>query len=79
MEFLHSLVNVRHVRFITNRFRIETLLEIGQWVKLIGKCLHLERVTIQVMDHVEFMARGKKIEEELRQLRPGVIFRIKSV
>ena len=79
MEFIHSLVNVRQVRFITNRFRIETLLEIAQWVKLSRECAHLERVTIQVMGHVEFTEQVKKIEEELRQLRPGVIFRIKSI
>ena len=76
MEFIQSLVNIRHVRFITNRFRIEALLQVNHWRQLIRKCLHLRRMTIPVMNHAEFAERAKNIEEELRQLRPGVIFRV---
>ena len=76
MEFLQSLINVQHVRYRTNRFRIETLLEIEHWKKLLDKCTHLERVTIQVMDPLEFTEQVRGIEEELREFRPGMIFRI---
>ena len=78
MEFIHSLVNVRHVRFITNRFHTETFFDIRAWQTLMRECVHLERVTIQRMDYAKFTGQVKKIEEELRQLRPGMIFRITS-
>ena len=77
--FIQSLVNVRNVRFITNRFRIETLLQVDHWQQLMRKCVHLERLIIHVRDHAEFTERVQDIEKELRQIRPGMIFRIKSV
>ena len=77
-EFLGLLANVRRVRFVINRHRIRTFLRLGQWQQLIAECLSLERVIIQVVDNGDFTQEARNVEQALRQLRPGIVFRIKS-
>ena len=79
VEFIQSLVNVRRVRFITNRREIVTFLRADQWQQLITECLRLEQVIIQLVDGGEFAWEAEKIEEQLRVFRPGMIFRIGTV
>lgn len=78
-SFLRLLINLRRVRFITNRRQIETFSRIDLWKQLIANCLQLNRVIIQLMDDGDFTARARDIEEQLRNIRPRVIFRIKSL
>ena len=78
VKFIQSLVNLRRVRFITDRCQIETSLHINLWQKLIRVCVYLERVTIDVLDREDFTERARNIEQQLRVERPGVIFRIKN-
>ena len=78
MEFLQSIGHVRQVRFITSEHQIQAFLEIAVWQKLITKCVHLDRVTIQLLDEGYFTQEAANIEQELRRIRPGFIFRIKS-
>lgn len=77
-EFIRSLVNVRHVRFITDRYQIQTFLQIEQWQKIIRQCTQLDRIVIQLLGDGDFQRHAENIEEDLRQLRPGLRFRIKS-
>jgi hypothetical protein len=77
-EFIRSLFNVRRVRFITDRFQIGTFLQIDQWRKMISQCPQLDRIIIQLLDDGDFRRQAELIEQDLRQLRAGLIFRIKS-
>ena len=77
-EFIRSLVNVRHVRFITDRYQIETFLQIEQWKKIITRCMRLDRIVIQLLGDGDFRRQAENIEQDLRHLRPGLRFRIKS-
>jgi hypothetical protein len=79
LEFIGSLVNIRRVRFVMNQHRMQRFLRLRQWEQLIGQCLSLERVIIQVVDDDgDLTQEAEHIEKELRQLRPGIVFRIKS-
>ena len=78
LEFIGSLGNVRQLRFVTNRHQIRTFLRVDQWQQLIVECLFLERVIIQLIDNGNFTQEARNVEQELRQLRPGIGFRIKS-
>jgi hypothetical protein len=77
--FTQSLVNVRRVRLVTSRHQIDEFLGIAAWRQLIAKCVHLDQVTIQLLDEGHFMQKTVKIQRELRRIRPELTFRIKSV
>ena len=77
LEFIKSLVSIRRVRFVTNRDNIKTLLQLNQWQQLIAECLSLERVIIQLVGNRDFTQEVANVEQELRQLRPSIVFRIK--
>ena len=79
MHFIESLTNVQRVRLIVNRHQIETFLLVNQWKRLIVECPRLDRVIIQLVGTGKFTREVLSIEQELRQLRPGMIFRIKSI
>ena len=76
-EFLEHMINVRRVRFTTCCYQIQAFLEVAVWQRMITGCVHLERVTIQLMDKGDFVREAMNIEEELCRIRPGIIFRIK--
>ena len=78
-KFIASLVNVQRVRFITDRYRLWTFLRIDRWGELIRRCARLARIVIQLLGDGDLRQQAKDIEQVLRQLRPGLIFRIKSV
>ena len=78
LDFIGSLTNVRRVRFVTNRSKIQTFLQLNEWQWLIGDCACLERVIIQLVDGGDFTREAKNIEQELCHLRPTIVFRIKS-
>ena len=78
MEFIQSLVNVRRVRFIPDRYQIQTFLQFNLWQKLICECLYLDRIMSLLLADGDFAHEAEEIEQYLRYLRPGVIFRIKS-
>ena len=78
LEFIGSLTNVRRVRFVTNRSKIQTFFQLNQWQRLIVKCLFLEWVIIQLVDGGDFTREAKNVEQELYHLRPAIVFRIKS-
>ena len=77
-EFIGSLVNVRRVRFVTNRQQIPTFLQLNRWQHSFPKCVCLERVIVQLVDDGDFTEEAKNVEQEWRQLRPGIVFRIKK-
>ena len=76
--FIQSLVNVRRVRIVMQDEQLNTALNVNPWQQLIRKCVHLEQVIIQIVGRADCMERVEKIEEELRQFRPEMIFRITS-
>ena len=78
VEFIQSLVNVRRVRFVTDRYQVQTFFQFNLWQKLICGCLKLDRIIIQLLDDGNFTREAEEIEQCLRYLRPGLIFRIKS-
>ena len=73
-----SLTNIQRVRLIVSRDLIETFLPVYQWKRLIEECPRLDRVIIQLVGTGKFTQEALSIEQELRQLRPGMIFRIKN-
>lgn len=77
-KFIRCLVNVRRVRFITDRYQIETFLQIEQWQKIISRGTHLDRIVIQLLSDGDFRQQAESIEQELRRIRPGLIFRIRN-
>lgn len=78
VEFIRSLVNIRRVRFVTDRLQLETFLQVDRWQELIRACVHLERVILQLLDHAELTEEANTIERQLRQIRSGMIFRIRT-
>ena len=51
-----------------------------RWQHLISECVHLKRVIVRLMDHGDSEQEPiTNLEEELRQLRPGMIFRMQTV
>jgi hypothetical protein len=78
MEFLQSIVHVRQVRFVTSRHQIQAFLKIVVWQQLIITRVHLNRVTTQLLNEGDFTQEAANIEQELRQRRPAIVFRIKS-
>ena len=78
MKFIASLRNVRHVRLIVDDDQAETFLEVDQWQQLISECVHLQRVTIKLLDEGHFTQQAVSIEQMLCRIRPGIRFRIKS-
>ena len=78
LEFIGSLANVRRVRFVTSQHQIQTFFQLDQWQQLIAECLSLERVIIQLVDEGDFTRQARNFEQELRQLRPGIVFQIKG-
>ena len=79
MLFISSLINVRRVRVITSRIRIEPLLEFYQWQEVLLRCVQLDRMILQLVDGGKFTREAKNIADELRQFRPGMIFRLERV
>ena len=79
MLFIGSLVNVRRVRFITSRSRIGTLLQFDEWRDALRRCVHLDRVILQLVDDGNFTRQAENIADKLRQFRPRMIFRIEKV
>ena len=78
LSFVELLVNVRRVRLIVNRYCLEEILEARRWRRLMGECIHLNRVIVQLKDYGDLKQEATSIERELRQFRPGMIFRIKT-
>ena len=79
MNFIQLLTNVRRVRLIVNEFQIQAFLNANQWREVIHGCVHLNRVIMQTANPGDFTEAADVIEEELRQLRPGLIFRVKTI
>ena len=77
-DFIRSMVNVRRVRFITDRYQIQAFLQIDQWQKIISQCTKLDRIIIQLLGDGDFRRQAENIEQDLQQLRSGLVFRIKS-
>ena len=77
-KFIASLINVRRVRFITNRLGLQVFLQIDRWQELISQCAHLDRIVIQLLDDGDFQRQAEDIEQVLRQFRPELTFRIQS-
>ena len=78
VEFIQSLTNVRRVQFITNQHEIGTFFQIDQWKQLIVECRRLNRVIIRLIDGGEFTQEAASVEQELRRVRSGMIFRIQT-
>jgi hypothetical protein len=74
--FSRSLINVQRVRIIMQNEQLYAEWNVNRWQQLISECVHLERVIIQIVGRADCTKRVKKIEEELRHLRPGLIVRI---
>ena len=78
LEFTRTLANVRRVGFVTNRHQIHNVVRLHQWQWLIAECACLDGVIIQLVDDGDFVQEASDVEQELRQLRPGFMFQIKS-
>ena len=78
LKFIESLVNVQRVRLFASRLRVEPHLTVRSWQDLIKKCVRLDRVVIQLVDDGDLTDEANNIEQELRAIRPEMIFRIKS-
>jgi hypothetical protein len=78
VEFIQALRNVRRVKSIANRRQIVTFLQIDQWKQLTVECLRLNRVIIRLVDGGDFTQDAANIEQQLRHVRPGMIFRMKT-
>ena len=76
IKFIESLVNVQRVRFLTTAIQIEPYLQVHLWRNLINQCVRLNRVIIQLVDDGDFTQKAHQIEQELRRIRPEMIFRI---
>ena len=78
LTLIQSLVNIQRMRFITNRSQIEHYLKVHLWRDIVEKCVRLDRVILQLVDDGDFTQQAHDIEQELRRIRPEMIFRIKS-
>jgi hypothetical protein len=78
IHYIQSLVNVQRVRFITSQYRIERLLEVYEWRKVISECVRLDRVIIQLVDDGDFAREAHDIQQELRRIRPEITFRVEK-
>ena len=78
LTFLESLVNVRRVRLITTSHFLESMSEVRRWEQILSQCVHLNRVTVELTNGGDFSEKSKKMEQLLRQFRPGMIYRIKT-
>jgi hypothetical protein len=79
MNFIQLLTNVRRMQLIGDAFQIRTFLKVNEWREVIHECVHLSRVIMQTANPGDFTHAADVIEEELRQLRPGLIFRVKPI
>ena len=78
LSFLELLVNVRRVRLITTSHYLESISRVPRWEQILSRCVHLNRVTVELTNGGDFSEKSKKMEEMLRQFRPGMIYRIKT-
>lgn len=67
------------MKFITSRYQIQILFQVHPWRKLVTECDQLDRVIIQLVDDGDYTQEAENIERELRQLRPAIIFRTRTV
>ena len=72
------LANVQRMRFITNRYEIALFLKVQLWQTLVGECVHLERVTIQLVNRTNDWRASNFIQEERRKSQPTFNFWIKG-
>jgi hypothetical protein len=78
LTLIQSLVSIQRIRFITNRSYIEHYLKVHLWRDVVEKCVRLDRVILQLVDDGDFTQQAHNIEQELRRIRPEMIFRMKS-
>ena len=78
IRFIRSLVNIQRVRFITSEYRVNQLLQVNEWREVISECVRLDRVIIQLVNDEGYTREAHNIEQELRRIRPGIIFRIEK-
>ena len=78
VKFIQSMVNVQRVRFITVRSQIKMFLQVQLWQQLIIKCVHLDRVIIKMLNDGDYTRETASIEQNLRRLRPRMIFQIET-
>jgi hypothetical protein len=79
LKFIGSLVNLRRLRLIITRDHLESILYVPRWQHWINECVHLERVIIHVVCNRIPTEKTKAFEEEMRKLRPGMIFRMQTI
>jgi hypothetical protein len=78
-RFIDSLVNLRRLRLIITRNHLPRIFDKSRWQYLISECVHLNRVIIDVVGNEICTKKAKALEEEMRKLRPGIIFRIATL
>jgi hypothetical protein len=78
-RYIQSLVNVQRVRLITNCYYIGAILRAPHWQQALSQCVHLSRVIVEMKGHGDFKQEAMNMEQTLRQFRPGMIFRIKTL
>ena len=79
LSFIESLVNVRRVRLIITSYEMGSISRVPRWQHILGECVHLNRVVVQLKSPGYFKQKARHIERELRQFRPEMIFRIETV
>lgn len=79
LRFIESLVNIRRVRLITTSDHLQSISEMSRWLHILGECVHLKRVIVQLEGHGDFKPETRHMEQELRQFRPEMTFRIETV
>ena len=78
MTFIRSLANVQRVRLISRQPEITNFVKGYDWTGLINECVRLDRVIIQLVGDGDLTKEAEDIEQELRAIRPEMIFRIKG-
>ena len=76
LRFIKLLVNIRRLRLITTSNHLKSISEVSRWQYILGECAHLNRVIVQLKSHGDFKQEATDMEQELRQFRPEMIFRI---
>jgi len=81
IDFIKKMINIRYIHFIINKYDIEQLLNIEEWIILVNERLELKKITLQVLGNTfqneQLMQKVLNIQTGIRNIRQTIKFQIK--
>jgi hypothetical protein len=79
-DFIRVISRIQYIRIIINEGKVDTLLDVDEWLKVVKECRQLNKISIKVLKNIsqgtQYVSKIQEIQDGLHNIRESITFQV---